>query len=781
MAITSPGIGSGLDVTSIVSQLMAIERQPLDKLNVKEASYQSTISAIGSLKGVLSSLQGAVATLTKEATFAGSYKTSSSNSESVTASASSGATVGNYNVSVTTLAQAQKLRTANTYTGIGDAFGSGKINIQFGTTTLDPLDEASAIPPGDPLNPTLVAGFSINANKPATTIEISSEKSSLLDVRDAINAAKAGVTASIVNDGTGYRLAISSNESGSANSLKITVEDSDGIHTDSSGLSALTFDGTSATRNLKISQIAKDAIFNVDGIPIIKPSNTVTDAIDGVTLTLNKEGTSGNINVSFDRAGISTAIQSFAKAYNETNKTLREMTGYDPATKKSGVLQGDAVARTIQSQLRTVMSGSLNFAAGGISNLSQIGISFDRAGVMTIDQAKLNTAINDPTKDIATVFTAVAKVSDTRITALSTTGKPVPGRYAVSVDQLATQGFSDSILNTTTITAGSNDAFEVEIDGVAASITLAAGAYTAESLAGEIQSKLNGVASIKSAGSSVKVNYGFSSITTGNSPANMANLVGGTFDVLLDGVSKTITVDSGLSYNGDPSSLAADLQSKLNAAFNVTDIRVALSNGNLAIHSDGNKAPAVIDGGTPALVGELLFGTTQSSITGAQTLNITSKKYGSTSSITALTSSILSGNVSVAGVDVAGTIGSTTAVGNGQELTAGGAAKGIRLNVSGGSLGSRGTVTYEKGFAERLNELLDGFVAIKGTLGAKTKGLQDSIKTLDTRREELSRRLTMVETRYRKQFTSLDTMMARMTATQSSLQQQLAGLAKTST
>lgn len=664
MAISSPGIGSGLDVSSIVSQLMAIEKQPLQKLDSKEASYQSTITALGSLKGTLSSLQSALASLTKVSTFAGSYKTSSSDTSVVTATASDSATAGSYNISVQQLAQSQKLRTNGTYSGTGAAFGSGTITIQFGTTTPDPLDP-------DPSNLTLPGTFVANPAKATVSVTIDPSKATLLDVRNAINSAKGGVTASIVNDGTGYRLAISSDDTGAANSMKITVTDGDGNSTDATGLSALAFDPT-ATRNLKISQSAKDAIFSVDGIPIVKPSNTVSDAIDGITLTLLKDTGTSKVGVTFDRSGIAGAIQAFAKAYNETNKQLRELTAYNAETKERGALQGDPTARSIQARLRTVLQGNLSFSAGGAGNLAQIGISFDRNGNMTVDQGKLNAAVNDPAQDIAPLFAAIATSTDSFVKVKSTPTTLAAGKYDVAVSTLATRGTMTADLSTRTIVAGNNDSFSVRIDGVTASVTLAAGSYTGSALAAEIQSKLNGVAGLKSAGGSVVVEFA--------------------------------------------------------------------------------------SGGA------------------GETLTITSNRYGSTSTVTAVSSAILANAASTAGVNVAGTIAGHPATGAGQTLTGSGPVNNLALTITGTTTGSRGSVHYDTGFAKRLDLLIDNLVSAKGVIASKTEGIQDSIKGLDDRRTELNRRLVQVEARYRRQFTSLDSIMQQMTATQNSLTQQLSRL-----
>ena len=779
MAITSPGIGSGLDVNGIVSQLMSIERQPLNKLDTKEASYQATISALGALKGSLSSLQSAAATLTKATTFAGSYKASSSNSEALTATSSKGVGTGSYNVNVTQLAQSQKLRTAGTYASPSAALGSGTITIQFGTGTLHPT------------NPDTQPGtFSLNANKATATITIDPAKNTLQDVRDAINAAKAGVTASIVNDGSGYRLAISSNDTGTTNGLKITVaNDADSDPLNGAGLSALAYDTTANTRSMKVSQDAKDAKLTIDGIDIVKQSNTISDAVDGLSLTLLKEGVSSTVSVSFDKSGITSSIQAFAKAYNETNKQLRDLTAYDAETKKSGPLQGDAVARSIQSQLRSVLGGNLAHAPGGLTNLSQVGISFDRNGAMTVDTAKLNAAINDPTKDVGTLFTGIAKTTDARISATTTSSKVLTGSFGINISQLATQGSSVSKLLSKVITdagVGRNDLFGVRIDGISATVTLAANTYTGDALAAEIQSKLNGVAALKNAGSAVTVKYGTTSTLAGDGDIDMVTLLGGDLTFSLYGQTKTIAVNDGSLYGGgDPALLATDMQSKLNAAFGVSNITVAaVASPNpgkfrLSIASDGAQAPPTLD--NPGDLAALsVFGASQTSTTGAETLTITSSKFGSVSKIDTLSANFLSGTINTAGQDVAGTIGGIAGKGTGQTLVGDGANAGLSLLVNGGALGDRGTVSYEKGLADKLNDLLSGLVGTKGILSSKTEGVQSSIKMLDARREELNRRLVQIESRYRRQFTSLDTLMSQMTATQNSLAQQLAGLSQKS-
>lgn len=654
MAISSPGIGSNLDVNSIVSQLMALERRPLTLLANKEARFQARLSAVGTLKGALSSFQSAISGLASASKFAATKKTSLSDTSAVAVSASNSAATGTYQLAVTQLAQANKLK-STPFATQSTAVGSGTLTIQFGS----------------------VAGgtFTANGERGATTITISNDKNSLGDIRDAINNAKAGVTASIVNDGSGYRLSLSSNYSGTANALKISVSDSDTTDTDNAGLSQLSFDpATLGVKNLSESQVAKDAMFSIDGINIVKSSNTVSDAIDGLSITLLKEGTSSSLSVTSDKSAVKGTIDAFVKAFNETAKTLKDLGGYNAETKEAGLLQGDPTLRTIQSQMRALLTGSLKFSSGGVSTLSDIGIAFQKDGTLALNNTKLQAVLDDPTKDVSTLFASVGKASDSLITVSETGTTVVPGRYQVEVTQLATQGFATDSISSTTVTADSNDTFAVTVDGTAVSVKLNAGTYTESSLAAEIQSKLNGSSSLTGAGLKVSV-----SATAG-------------------------------------------------------------------------------------------------------ALRIESTSFGSLSTITGISSALLAGTVTAtAGLDAAGSIGPFAATGKGQELSGDGNAKGLKIKVSGGAVGvgvDRGTVTYEVGFAAQLNNLLSGILDSKGTLNSKTENINASIKAVNQQGDALARRMTQIEARYRKQFTSLDTMISGFNSTSSFLQQQLASLPK---
>ncbi|MBX3616143.1 flagellar filament capping protein FliD [Nitrosomonas sp.] len=480
--LSSPGIGSGLDINGIVSQIMTAESQPLTALDSKEAKQQTQLTAFGSLKGALSSFQGSLTALSSPAKFT-AMTASIADNTLANVSATSAAAIGNHSVEIQALAQAQKLKSAN-FSTTDATIGSGVLTIQFGTYSG--------------------GSFVLNPEKSAESITISSGNSSLAGIRDAINQAKAGVTASIINDGSGNRLVIASNETGLSNALKITTSDNDLNNTDNAGLSQLAYDvSTGGTTNMTETVAASNASLVIDGIAINKASNTITDAIEGVTLDLLKAnaGTTTTLNLTRDTAGINSAISAFVKAYNDLNKTIVDVSKYDAATKKASILTGDSTVRSVQTQIRQAISDPLTSAGGGLSLLSEVGVSFQADGTLKFDSSKLTQVLSDPTKDVSTLFASVGKTSDSLVSFAGSDSNTVNGKYALNITQIATHGTAiGSTAAALTINAGVNDSLSFAIDGINANITIAAGTYTATSLAAEIQSRINGASAISSAG-----------------------------------------------------------------------------------------------------------------------------------------------------------------------------------------------------------------------------------------------------------------------------------------
>ncbi|MES2554398.1 MAG: flagellar filament capping protein FliD [Pseudomonadota bacterium] len=458
---TSVGLASGLDVDAIVTSLMNVEKKPLTALATQKTTYQSKISAYGTLKSALSTFQTAVNNLSTASKF--NAQTVKSGDPSVfTATASGSATVGNYAVTVSQLAQAQKIATA----GFGSAYdvvGTGTMTIAFGT-----YDSTGNT-------------FTANADKTPTNITISSANNTLAGVRDAINASGAGVTAAIVNDGTTNRLVITSKDTGEVNSLKITTTDSDGNNLDAAGLSQLAYDPTAtagAGNNMTQKQVAKNAKLNIDGIDIVKSSNTVSDAIDGVTFNLLKDsgGSAVSLDVARDEASVKASVTAFVDAYNTLNTKLRSLTNYSaPNSAANGPLLGDATARSVTSQIKSVLTSVIG-TTGSITSLSQIGVGFKADGTLGLDATKLDKSIADNFGDIAKLFTSSATTTDPQISFSGSTSSTQAGTYAINISQIGsdstnTAGTINGVAGTganTTLTGAIGDAsagLRIEVNG----------------------------------------------------------------------------------------------------------------------------------------------------------------------------------------------------------------------------------------------------------------------------------------------------------------------------
>jgi len=533
---SAPGIGSGLDVNGIVSQLMAAERQPLTALVRQELAYTQKLSAFGQMRSALASFQAALKDLGSASKFQ-ALSATSSDTKVLSASASGKAIPASYQIEVQQLAQQQKLASAG-YATTNEIIGSGTLTIQFGTYDGD-------------LNT-----FTANADKATKNISIDPANNTLAGIRDAINAANAGVSATVVNEGgaAGNRLVLTSTDGGAANSLKISVADDDGTPLNSSGLSALAYDPTAAVgsgKNLDQKAAALDAMLEIDGILVSQSTNTVKDAIEGVTLNLTQTnvGEKLTLSVSRDTQSIATAVGDFVKSYNSASGTLKSLTAFNGVGAQNGLLLGDSTARAIQVQMRSLLNTSVE-TGGSLTTLSQIGVSFGSDGVLALDSTKLNTAIDTNFDGIAALFAKTGKSTDSLVSYSAGTSKTQPGSYAVSVSQLATRGSTlGSQAADLAVQAGVNDQLDLTVDGTAVSITLAAATYaSADALASEIQSKING-ATGTSGSVVVTQSGGVLSITSARyGSASQAAVTGGNGMLSLLGI--TPSINSGLDVAG---------------------------------------------------------------------------------------------------------------------------------------------------------------------------------------------------------------------------------------
>lgn len=404
MGITAAGIGSGLDINRLVTQLMSAEAKPMAALQTQQKATTARLSAYGQLSSALAAFQSALKGVSA-AGLAACNAASSSPALSVTTG--TGAQPGNYTIEVLQIAQPHKLCSPG-YASASADLGAGSLSIAVGT--------------GTPVNLT-----------PAIN--------SLSAIADAINSAGLAVSATLVNDGSaqGQRLLISGSDSGSANPVTLTG---------SGALAPLSYD-PAAPRNFSYdinnnpptlmsqTQAAQDAQLTIDGLKISAPTNNVRSAIAGVSLQLNQPTTSAaSLQVTHDNSAVKAAVNGVAKAWNDLRTLVGTHTAYNDATKTGAVLHGDAGPRTLLSQLRATMTAAVN-GAGNFDRLSDIGVSFQKDGSLSISDPALQTALATRPAELQQLFAGADGVA-TRLTTQLSDMLGSEGALAVRTQSLTT-------------------------------------------------------------------------------------------------------------------------------------------------------------------------------------------------------------------------------------------------------------------------------------------------------------------------------------------------------
>jgi flagellar hook-associated protein 2 len=381
--LSSLGLGSGLDSNGIVSKLVELERVPITQLQTQADKIQSKLSAYGQIQSSVTSFRDA-ARKVADPTFWGTMTASSSDTSAVSFSTSTGAAAGSYSVEVSALARAQNVVMATATSAATNTVGSGTLSFQTGTWT-DGV-------------------FSSNG----TTVDVSINAEDTLEgIRDKVNNAGTGVSASIIVDSSGARLAFSSSTTGAANGFRLQVQDgSDTSNTDNVGLSMLAYDPENSSTGTTLAQAAQNAAVKVNGVALTSSTNTFSTALSAITFTVGKVtgSTPATVTVTPDKDTIAKAITEFATAYTALSDLLHTDTKYDDSSKSSGPLQGDATAVGILNQFRSAL-GSGSTASSVYGTLSAVGLSISSSGGLTVDSAKLNTALGK-VSEMKKLFTA---------------------------------------------------------------------------------------------------------------------------------------------------------------------------------------------------------------------------------------------------------------------------------------------------------------------------------------------------------------------------------------
>jgi flagellar hook-associated protein 2 len=392
MTISSIGIGSGLDVNSIVSQLVAIEKQPLASLQVKATNFQSQLSWYGTLQSQASALGDAAAALATSSGWS-TQQATSSNAAAVGVSAGAAATAASFTMDVTQLARSQTSATRTVATGstLGVAGEAGSLTVSLGTWT-----------PGT-VTPPVVESFAAGSATPVTISGINGDDS-LSTIAGKINAANAGVTATVLSSSGQQRLVFRSSTTGAAAGFSISSAVTAGTFSGLASLSLTTLgNGTGSSAGMESGQTGLNATAKLNGVTIDSATNTLTDVVPGVTLQLNQLTTAPvNLTISQDQTVLQKNIQAFADAYTALNQSLAASTKYVSGG-SSGVLQGDAVTTGIQSVLRSIV-GSTSVGSS-YTRLSQVGLEVQADGSLKLNATKLTTALADPVS-LQNLFTA---------------------------------------------------------------------------------------------------------------------------------------------------------------------------------------------------------------------------------------------------------------------------------------------------------------------------------------------------------------------------------------
>lgn len=760
MGITSTvGLTSGINFDDLVAKLLEFERRPVTLLKEKRSSFEKTIAELSNLRIQLSGLRTKAAALSSLANFNGNAVTwtkSSSGADLLTAAADRTAAPGTTSVKVLQLAQAHSI--------------AAQGFVDQNTTAV-----ASA-------NGTFT--FKVGPAGKTTSVEVTTS-TTLMQLRDLINAAGGDATASIINDGSGsnpYRLVLTAKNMGAANTITIssnpttldftnkkveaayaastnsfagTVSSNEGNNytgttnktflvkivsggaagaatykysTDGgitwlgangasyTGSNAITTQGSltnyidgaasanSTNEGVQIAfgsgtlaaddtftvdvfaptlQSAQDAVVQVGTLTLSRTSNTIADAIQGVTLTLLKASSTEtmDVTVSAQTGSIKTMVKEFVSAYNEVMKYLNDQLSFDPKIGMAKPLLGDSTALYLKRQLQTLITSEVPGASTTLNGLSKIGVSTSKSnGQLSLDETKLDAALSSNQRDVARLLIGLGVPSHSAIEYVGKTSATQPGTYAIEILSPPAKA---------QVTAGT----AVPSGGIAQAETLTISLYT-------------------------------NATSATDTP-----------------VATTVSLAAGSTINGIVNAI------------------------NSALATKGIAASASNDGGK---------------------ITITASKYGDDYKLVVYSNLADDGNQSgigttpltSTGTDVVGRINGHKAAGTGETLVSasGFAESGLAIKAPVTSAGFYGSITVSSGIADRMVSLIDGAIAARGALQTRVDGLTTSISDLDSDIARQTSRLATIESQYRARFQRLETLLAQFQTQSQALSSSLASL-----
>ena len=386
-SIQSLGVGSGLDVSSIITKLMSLEQQPMVQLQSAEKGIQTQISSYGSVKSKVDALGSALDALRPDSAWeAKTVDTGGRTEVTITTGVTTSATT--LDLSVSQLAQRQSISSAR-YAATNSSVGSGTLSITLGEWSSSFQSFTAS---GSPVD--------INITAPNDTLE---------GIRDAINAGDAGVRASILTDSGGSRLVIRSSETGLEQGFQIeasTPELQAFSFRQADPQNPINLSAAPGATSMQGNVAAQNLVATLNGVEVSGATNKLSNVFDGISLEAHQVTAANgpiSVNVAVDKAGIASKIGDAVKAYNEAVGFLKQATAYDDASKTAGPLQGDQITLSLINQLRTAITQT-TAASGLFGRLSEVGIALQKDGTLSVNDSKLQTALNDHLSEVKSLF-----------------------------------------------------------------------------------------------------------------------------------------------------------------------------------------------------------------------------------------------------------------------------------------------------------------------------------------------------------------------------------------
>ena len=667
--ISSLGGGSGINTSSLVEGLIAAERIPKEsQYDAKQEKLDLQLSSYGVMASAMSTLNESAAALGSSETFNTKNVSYTETTVLTPTAVDADALAGEYEVEVTALAKSHSLSSAS-YSDTGGQVGKGVLTFKFGAWDAG------------------YTAFTLDGDKATQAITIDDSNNSLTGLRDAINDADFGVQASIVQEGSGYKLQVIG-PSGASNELEITVVEDGSAggeagDVDATGLSLLAFN--TAGSQLTANQAGADAALNVNGMAVTRESNKIDDVIQGLDFTLNKASVGEIVafTITDDTVAAEQAVRDFVTAYNDFFNTMKDLTTATDAAEEGstdGGLSSDPTARSIMQQVQSTLRQSVTGLSGNYTALSTVGVMTTLEGELEINEGRFTQAFTDDFDAVTDLFSPSTSSTDSRVEVAQYKSTTKAGSFPVVITTSPTKGS----INGGTITA-------TEFDPVAEDFT--AGAATGLDTSGG----------------------------------------GYTFKLAVDGTtSGTITLSDTYTTT---EALRAELESLINTDTTLSGVG------------------AKVDVGYDATNDRFTF---------------TSRSWGSSAvvDVTEVGANMASLGITVAngthGVDVAGTIDGETGFGSGNILLPplGSDLAGMSLKIAPDVTSA--TVTYSRGFAGELSNLIDSFLADQGLIDQREDRINSQLEDVSQDRTELEDRMPRRTLALQAQFIAMERILASL-------------------